>query len=66
MGVLLGATCLLLLLLMKKEDMKGEWCTEFWELCLAWDPSWDPSWDLTASPPCRLAEIPEGWLWLQW
>ncbi|NXI32706.1 I17RC protein, partial [Sterrhoptilus dennistouni] len=27
MGVLLGATCLLLLLLMKKEDMKGEWCT---------------------------------------
>lgn len=27
MGVLLGATCLLLLLLMKKEDMKGEWYT---------------------------------------
>ncbi|NXH88180.1 I17RC protein, partial [Edolisoma coerulescens] len=27
MGVLLGATCLLLLLLVKKEDMKGEWCT---------------------------------------
>ncbi|NXC60118.1 I17RC protein, partial [Aleadryas rufinucha] len=27
MGVLLGATCLLLLLLMKKEDMKGKWCT---------------------------------------
>ncbi|NXD37940.1 I17RC protein, partial [Copsychus sechellarum] len=27
MGVLLGAACLLLLLLMKKENMKGEWCT---------------------------------------
>ncbi|NXM88574.1 I17RC protein, partial [Oenanthe oenanthe] len=27
MGVLLGAACFLLLLLMKKEDMKGEWCT---------------------------------------
>lgn len=26
MGVLLGATCLLLLLLLKKEDVKGEWC----------------------------------------
>uniref|UniRef100_A0A8C3VFN4 Interleukin 17 receptor C n=1 Tax=Catharus ustulatus TaxID=91951 RepID=A0A8C3VFN4_CATUS len=26
MGVLLGTACLLLLLLMKKEDMKGEWC----------------------------------------
>ncbi|NXS25227.1 I17RC protein, partial [Mystacornis crossleyi] len=26
MGVLLGAACLLLLLLMKKEDIKGEWC----------------------------------------
>ncbi|NWT08554.1 I17RC protein, partial [Vireo altiloquus] len=27
MGVLLGTACLLLLLLMKKEDVKGEWCT---------------------------------------
>ncbi|NXL47410.1 I17RC protein, partial [Podilymbus podiceps] len=26
MGVLLGASCLLLLLLLKKEDLKGEWC----------------------------------------
>ncbi|NWW06090.1 I17RC protein, partial [Oreocharis arfaki] len=27
MGVLLGAACLLLLFLVKKENMKGEWCT---------------------------------------
>lgn len=35
MGVLLGASCLLLLLLLMKEDVKGEWCPPGG---CAWDP----------------------------
>lgn len=42
MGVLLGAACILLLLLLKKEDLKGEHCLP-WGLCLAWDTPRTPS-----------------------
>lgn len=57
MGVLVGAACLLLLLLLKKEDMKGERCLP-WGLCPAREPPRGPC--LTACPPHRLAEVPEG------
>ncbi|NWT71786.1 I17RC protein, partial [Prunella himalayana] len=50
MGVLLGAACLLLLLLMKKEDMKGEWCT-----------SGGCAWPGTP-PGTSLPLLPAGWL----
>ncbi|NWZ79525.1 I17RC protein, partial [Poecile atricapillus] len=50
MGVLLGATCLLLLLLVKKEDMKGEWCT-----------SGGCAWPGTPSGT-SLPLLPAGWL----
>lgn len=50
MGVLLGAACLLLLLLMKKEDMKGEWRT-----------SGGCAW-LGTPPGTSLPLLPTGWL----
>ncbi|NXY37738.1 I17RC protein, partial [Pomatorhinus ruficollis] len=50
MGVLLGAAFLLLLLLMKKEDMKGEWCT-----------SGSCAWPGTP-PGTSLPLLPAGWL----
>ncbi|NXP68507.1 I17RC protein, partial [Chloropsis cyanopogon] len=50
MGVLLGAACLLLLLLVKKEDMKGEWCTA-------------GGWAWPGTPPgTSLPVLPAGWL----
>lgn len=42
MGVLLGAACILLLLLLKKEDLKGERCLP-WGLCLTQDTPRTPS-----------------------
>lgn len=57
MGVLLGAACLLLLLLLKKEDVKGERCPSGGH---AWPGTPPPGPSLTASPPHRLAEVPEG------
>ncbi|NXJ87314.1 I17RC protein, partial [Corythaixoides concolor] len=52
MGVLLGAACVLLLLLMKKEDVKGERCPPG-DCAQPRTPAWDPT-----SLPLLLA----GWL----
>lgn len=47
MGVLLGAACILLLLLLKKEDLKGERCLP-WGLCLTQDTPRTPSHPLSS------------------
>lgn len=47
MGVLLGAACILLLLLLKKEDLKGERCLP-WGLCLTQDTPGTPSHPLSS------------------
>lgn len=52
MGVLVGAACLLLVLLLKKEDMKGEWCLPG-GCAQPGNPPGDPA---------SLLVLPTGWL----